>query len=155
MAYFIFYHYFLKIQFLIFLLLFMPKNYTSNLGIYSQDKNLKSYLQIKPVLHLPHPTPSPQVPFLCLFTVGCVSFQTFSSCNGIWSSYHAIACKTQGVQRAPVRKPLWLWTSRSSSSGSLWPLIISRLLRWLSSKSACRLRPFGSQIFILFVPVSL
>lgn len=93
MAYFIFYHYFLKIQFLIFLLLFMPKNYTSNLGIYSQDKNLKSYLQIKPVLHLPHPTPSPQVPFLCLFTVGCVSFQTFSSCNGIWSSYHAIACK--------------------------------------------------------------
>lgn len=52
-------------------------------------------MQMKLVGNLPHPL-SPQVPF-CLFTAGCVSFQTFSSFNDIQSSYYGIVNKTQYV----------------------------------------------------------
>lgn len=92
----------------------MPNNYTSNLGIYTRDKNLKSYLQIKLVLHLPHP-PSPQV----------------CSQLGVSPSKLFLAAMASGVHimqllaKPRVRKELQLENhsdtglSRSSSSGPL------------------------------------
>ena len=101
----------------------MPKNYTSNLGIYSQDKNLKSYLQIKPVLHLPPPTPTPPHP---------LKFHS-SVCSqlGVSPSKLFLAAMAFGVHimqllaKPRVCKELLLENhsdsghSRSSSSGSL------------------------------------